>query len=85
MEDVDWLDGLYRAGAKDHFDMLGIYPYIGNLAPDADPSCTPMCFRALELWRGVMEEKHGDGGKKAFITETGTLEQTSSDLGVSTR
>jgi polysaccharide biosynthesis protein PslG len=80
MEDVDWLDGLYRAGGRDYFDLLGIHPYVGNLGPEADPSCTPMCFRTVELWRAVME-KHGDGGKKAFVTETGTLEHTSSDLG----
>jgi polysaccharide biosynthesis protein PslG len=80
MEDVDWLDGMYRAGAREHFDLPGIHPYVGNLPPESDPGCTPMCFRTLELWRAIME-KHGDGGKQAFITETGTLEQTSSDLG----
>jgi hypothetical protein len=80
MEDVDFIEGIYRAGGKPYFDLLGMHPYVGNLAPDSDPSCTPMCFRTLELWRAVME-RNGDGGKGAFITEIGTLEHTSRGLG----
>ena len=80
MEDVDFLEGLYRAGGKQYFDLLGMHPYIGNLSPETDPSCTPMCFRTLELWRAVME-RNGDAGKQAFITEIGALEETSRGLG----
>lgn len=39
-----------------------------------------MCFRDLELYRGVME-RHGDSGKPAIITEFGALEETPADLG----
>ncbi len=80
LEDVDWLEGVYRAGGKDAFDLLGMHPYPGNFPPSADPSCAPMCFRTVELWRAVME-KHGDAGKQALITELGTLEQTPNNLG----
>jgi hypothetical protein len=81
MEDVDWLNGLYDAGGAAFFDALGVHAYIGNQDPGADPtSCTPMCFRDIELYRQVMEQR-GDSGKKAMITEFGTLEQTSVDLG----
>jgi hypothetical protein len=80
MEDVDWLSGLYDAGGNASFDALGMHGYLGNYEPTTDPSCTPMCFRDLELYRAVMVN-HGDDQKRAFITEFGTLEQTSVDLG----
>lgn len=81
MEDVDWLNGLYDAGGASFFDALGLHAYVGNQDPTADPtSCTPMCFRNIELYRAVMEQ-HGDSDHKALITEFGTLEQTTSDLG----
>ena len=81
MEDVDWLNGLYDAGGAAYFDALGVHAYIGNQDPAADPTtCTPMCFRDIELYRQVMEQR-GDSGKRAMITEFGTLEQASVDLG----
>lgn len=81
MEDIDWLDGLYNAGGAAYFDALGMHAYVGNQDPSADPSsCTPMCFRNVELYRAVMQ-LHGDIGKRALITEFGTLEQSSVDLG----
>jgi hypothetical protein len=80
MEDVDWLKGLYQAGAASSFDLLGMHAYLGNFDPLADPSCTPMCFRDIELYRAVMQQQ-GDGGKAAFITEMGALQQAPVDLG----
>jgi hypothetical protein len=81
MEDVDWLNGLYNAGAAPYFDALGVHAYVGNSDPTTDPTvCTPMCFRDIELYRAVMQQ-HGDGDKRGMITELGTLEQTSIDLG----
>lgn len=80
MEDVDWLNGLYDAGGTAYFDALGVHAYIGNSDPGTDPSCTPMCFRDIDLYRGVMEQR-GDTAKRGIITEFGALEQTSNDLG----
>jgi hypothetical protein len=80
MEDVDWLEGLYAAGGNNFFDAMGMHAYLGNFDPATDPSCTPMCFRDIELYRAVME-RHGDGAKPAYITEMGTLEATATDLG----
>ena len=81
MEDVDWLNGLYDAGGSASFDALGVHAYIGNQDPASDPTvCSPMCFRDIELYRAVMEQR-GDSAKPAMITELGTLEQTSVDLG----
>src|SRR5205085_10259788 len=63
------------------FDALGVHAYVGNQDPNADPSsCTPMCFRDIELYRAVMDQR-GDDPKRGMITELGTLEQTSIDLG----
>jgi hypothetical protein len=80
MEDVDWLNGLYDAGGSAAFDALGVHAYIGNFDPATDPSCSPMCFRDIELYRTVMEQR-GDAAKRAVITEFGALEQTPLDLG----
>lgn len=80
MEDVDWINGLYAAGGAGSFDALGIHAYLGNHDPGTDPSCTPMCFRTLELYRAAMDA-NGDPLKPAIITEMGTLEQAPVDLG----
>ncbi|MDQ3808852.1 MAG: hypothetical protein M3336_01020 [Chloroflexota bacterium] len=81
MEDVDFIEGLYNAGAKDSFDVLGMHAYLGSFPPETDPStCVPMCFRDIERFRAVME-RNGDGAKDAFITEMGVLESSSVDLG----
>jgi hypothetical protein len=81
MEDVAWLSGLYDAGGAAYFDALGVHAYVGNTDPTTDPTvCTPMCFRDIELYRAVMQQR-GDGEKHGIITELGTLEQTSIDLG----
>jgi hypothetical protein len=80
MEDVDWLEGLYAAGGNASFDAMGMHAYLGNFDPAADPSCAPMCFRDIELYRAVME-RHGDSAKRGYITEMGSLEANSVDLG----
>jgi hypothetical protein len=81
MEDVDWLDGLYKAGGRHYFDLLGMHAYLGSFAPETDPrTCSPMCFRDVERFRAVME-RNGDGSKQAFLTEVGVLEKSTVDLG----
>ncbi len=80
MEDVEWLNGLYDAGGATSFDALGVHAYLGNFDPTTDPSCTPMCFRNIELYHAVAAQ-HADPDQPALITEFGTLEQTSLDLG----
>lgn len=80
IEDVDFLRGMYAAGARGTFDVLGIHPYGGNSAPDADPSACGICFRRAELYRQVMVE-NGDSGTPAWVTEFGYLYTTTTDLG----
>jgi hypothetical protein len=79
MEDVDWLDGFYKAGGNKYVDALGVHAYLGNFDPATDPSCTPMCFREVEQFRQLMA-RYGDS-RPMYIGEMGTLEQTSVDLG----
>src|SRR6266542_3952304 len=64
IEDVDFLRGLYAAGARGTFDVLGIHPYGGNSAPDADPAECGICLRRAEAYRQVMVE-NGDGATTA--------------------
>jgi hypothetical protein len=80
MEDTEWLDAFYSAGATEHFHLQGMNAYLGGFAPDADPACAPMCFRTIELQRKVMDER-GVGAKPVLLTELGVLEQTAQDLG----
>jgi polysaccharide biosynthesis protein PslG len=81
MEDVDWLNGLYQAGAATSFDLLGMHAYLGSFAPETDPAtCSPMCFRDVERFRSVMVQ-NGDPSKQAFITEMGVLATATTDLG----
>ncbi len=45
VEDVDFLLGMYAAGARGQFDVLGIHPYGDNSAPDAGDASCGICFR----------------------------------------
>ena len=80
IEDVDFLRGMYAAGARGAFDVLGIHPYGGNTPPESDPSGCGICFRRAEQYRRVMEE-NGDAATSAWVTEFGYLHTTTLDLG----
>jgi hypothetical protein len=80
IEDVDFLRGMYAAGARGTFDALGIHPYGGNSAPDSDPAACGICFRRAEAYRAVMVEQ-GDAATPAWVTEFGYLHTTGTDLG----
>lgn len=70
LDDLTYLDEMYAAGAKDVFDALAIHNYGATAPPDAAPAPDQINFRRAELLRAVMA-RHGDGGKPAYITETG--------------
>jgi polysaccharide biosynthesis protein PslG len=74
MEDVDWLDGFYRAGGNQSVDALGVHAYLGSFDPGTDASCQPMCFREVEQFRDLMA-RYGDN-RPMYIGEMGALEQT---------
>lgn len=57
----EYLQGMYKHGAKDHFDAFNIHPY---------DSKGTLHHRAIEDTRRVMVE-HGDGHKGIWISEWG--------------
>ena len=70
LDDLDYLEALYAAGARDSFDALAIHasgyrtPAAAAASPDA------VNYRRAELLRAIML-RHGDEKKPAFITEGG--------------
>jgi len=77
--DLDFLQGMYNAGAKGYFDAFGSHPYPFGHAPNqVDPW-------GLSLSR--VEEQHqvmaanGDGDTPIWITEVGWVIKSNWDLG----
>ena len=70
MSDLDYLQKMYDAGAKDYFDILAIHSYGWKAAADEPPSPKQVNFRRTELLREIMV-KNDDGAKRAIITEGG--------------
>ncbi|MDO8671418.1 MAG: hypothetical protein Q7O66_08310 [Dehalococcoidia bacterium] len=70
LDDLDYLQQMYDAGAKDYFDILGAHAY-GYKSPPDDPAAPDRInFARVELLRQIME-RNGDGAKKVMITEAG--------------
>jgi hypothetical protein len=70
LNDLDYLAGMYAAGAADYFDALAVHTYGLTFPPEAEPGPDLLNFRRVELLRQVMVE-HGDADTSIFITETG--------------
>jgi hypothetical protein len=81
IEDVDFLNGMYDAGAKGFFDIMGVHNYGGNTQPEADPQdCGGICFRRAELYRQLMVDR-GDRRTPIWATEWGYLMNPGHNLG----
>ena len=72
VEDLDFLEGMYAAGARGYFDVLGIHNYGGNIEPERDPASCGICFRRAELYRALMVRR-GDAGTPVWATQYGWL------------
>ena len=70
MNDLEYLDKLYAAGAKDYFDLLAAHAYGWKAPADEPPSPTAVNFRRTELLRQIMV-KYGDDAKHVMVTEGG--------------
>jgi hypothetical protein len=70
MSDLDFLQGMYDAGAKDVFDILAVHSYGWQEPPDAPPSPSHINWRRTELLRQIME-RNGDAAKYLMVTEGG--------------
>ena len=69
MGDLEFLRGMYRAGAKGYFDALGSHPY-GYGLPPFQAQQYGLSVRRLEQQRQVMLE-FGDAEVPVWVTETG--------------
>ncbi|MCC6176966.1 MAG: cellulase family glycosylhydrolase [Chloroflexi bacterium] len=72
IEDFDFLNGMYAAGARGYMDALGVHNYGGNTEPERDPADCGICFRRVEQYRALMV-RNGDAGTPIWATEFGWL------------
>lgn len=70
MNDPEYLDKMYQAGAKDYFDILSVHAYGWKSPAGEAPSPDRVNFRRTELLYDIML-KYGDGEKPIMITEGG--------------
>ena len=70
LNDLDYLQGMYDAGAAPYFDLLAAHSYGWTFSPDEPASADAVNFSRVELLRDVMV-RNGDGGKQIMITEGG--------------
>lgn len=70
MNDLDFLQRMYDAGAANAFDALAVHAYGWKFPPDDPPSPDTINFRRVELLREVMV-RNGDAAKPILLTEGG--------------
>lgn len=70
MNDLDFLQGMYDAGAKGSFDVLAVHAYGWQEPPGAAPAADHINWRRTELLRQIME-RNGDGDRPLMVTEGG--------------
>jgi hypothetical protein len=70
MNDLDYLQAMYDAGAAPYFDGLAVHSYGWTFGPDEPASPDAVNFQRTELVREVMT-RNGDAGKPVYITEAG--------------
>jgi hypothetical protein len=80
IEDVDFLRGMYAAGARGSMDALGVHNYGGNHEPERDPGDCGICFRRAEVYRQLMVEQ-GDAETPVWSTEFGWLLDPGRNMG----
>jgi hypothetical protein len=70
MNDLEFLQRMYDAGARGYFDGLAVHAYGWTAAADALASPEVLNFARAELMHEVMA-RNGDGELPCFITEAG--------------
>ncbi len=70
MNELTYWQGMYKAGAKDAFDVASANAYGLADAPDVAPDAGKLNFRRVELLHQVMEN-NGDGNKQIWFNEYG--------------
>ncbi|MBK7896917.1 MAG: cellulase family glycosylhydrolase [Anaerolineaceae bacterium] len=70
LNDLEYLDQMYVAGAADYFDGLAVHTYGLTFPALAEPAPDILNFRRVELVREVML-RHNDADTQIYITEFG--------------
>jgi hypothetical protein len=70
MNDLDFLEAMYRAGARDYFDILSANAFGLRASPEDPPDPQQLNFQRVVLARQIME-KYGDKNKAIWINEYG--------------
>ena len=70
LNEIDYLDRMYQAGAKDVCDVVSANAYGMDRPPEDPPNRAILNFRRVELLRAVME-RNGDGAKATWFNEFG--------------
>jgi hypothetical protein len=70
LNEIDYLQQMYDAGAKQYFDAMAANAYGTTFPPEDEPSPQKLNFRRVELLRQVME-KNGDSKKSVWFNEYG--------------
>jgi hypothetical protein len=70
MNDLEFLQRMYDAGARGHFDGLAVHAYGWTASADAPASPEVLNFARAELVHDVLA-RNGDGQLPCFITEAG--------------
>lgn len=68
--DFGYISEMYQAGAKGHFDIIGIHPYGGGSPYTERPDYPGRCYSGMALVKQVMDA-NGDASKTIWATELG--------------
>ncbi len=70
MSDLQFLEEMYKAGAKDYFDILSANAFGMSLPPEDPPDPNKLNFSRVVLLHQIME-KYGDNRKAVWFNEYG--------------
>ncbi len=70
MSDLEYLEKMYAAGAREYFDILAVHAYGWKAPAEQPPAADTVNFRRTELLHDVMRQ-NGDAAKPVMLTEGG--------------
>jgi len=70
MNDLDYLEAMYEAGARDYFDIYSANAFGMDRPPEDPPDADVLNFQRVLLHREIME-RHGDADKPIWFNEFG--------------
>ncbi|MBC7237093.1 MAG: hypothetical protein H5T69_14730, partial [Chloroflexi bacterium] len=70
MNDLQYLEEMYQAGAREYFDIYSANAFGMSLPPEAEPDPNALNFQRVLLQRRIME-RYGDADKPVWFNEYG--------------